>query len=169
MSIIYLKVTIKTLSKVRFSPSQFLGSSISCRYLWILKLLVATWKSEIWEQNCVRLFHYFHSEKNYDVLQSKGSCILLNKNTNFNKNETESKMEIPRTVLERWTLCFSSYKNHKLKLKLWWVGARKRKKRAYFVPFILSEGSVNICVLSLCSVYWKHFQNSTWNTFVACF
>ena len=33
-------------------------------------------------------------------------------------------------------------------VKLCGVGARKRKKRALFVPFILSEGSFfNICVL----------------------
>ena len=61
---------------------------------------------------------------------------------------------------ERESLCFSSYKNRKLKVKLWWVGARERKKRAFFVPFILSEGNFfNICVLSQCIVYWIHFQN----------
>ena len=35
-------------------------------------------------------------------------------------------------------MCFSSYKNRKLKVKLS-VGARERKKRAFFVFFILSE------------------------------
>ena len=70
------------------------------------------------------------------------------------------KWKIPHTVLERRTLCFSSYKNHKLKLKLWWVGAHKRKKTASFVPFILSEGNFcNICILSQCIAYWVHFQN----------
>ena len=48
---------------------------------------------EVWEQNCVWLFYYFNFERNYDVLKSKSPCILLNKNINFNKNETESKME----------------------------------------------------------------------------
>ena len=34
------------------------------------------------------------------------------------------------------------------------VGARERKKRAFFVPFILFEGIFfNICVLSECIVY----------------
>ena len=34
------------------------------------------------------------------------------------------KWKIPHTVLdERQSLCFSSYKNRKLKIKLWWVGA----------------------------------------------
>ena len=41
------------------------------------------------------LFYYFNFERNYDVLKSKSPCILLNKNINFNKNKTESKMENP--------------------------------------------------------------------------
>ena len=36
---------------------------------------------------------YFNFESNYDVLKSKYPCILLNKDINFNKNETEMKME----------------------------------------------------------------------------
>ena len=59
------------------------------------------------------------------------------------------------------TLCFSSYKNRKLKVKLWWVRARERKKRAFFVPFILSkEIFCNIYVLSHCIVYWIHSKNT---------
>ena len=70
------------------------------------------------------------------------------------------KYRIPHTVLKRQTLCFSSYKNHKLKVKLWWVGAHERRTRAFFVLFILSkENLFNICVLSECIVYWIHFQN----------
>ena len=69
-------------------------------------------------------------------------------------------MENPHTVLERPTLSFSSYKNRKLKVKRWWVGARERKKRVFFVPFLLFEGIFfNICVLSQCIVYWINFQN----------
>ena len=30
-------------------------------------------------------------KKNYDVFKSRGPCILLNKNINFHKNETELK------------------------------------------------------------------------------
>ena len=53
------------------------------------------------------------------------------------------------TVLERRTLFVSSYKKRKLKVKLWWVGARERNKRAFFVPFIFYEGnSLNISALS---------------------
>ena len=84
------------------SPGQFLRSSNSRRYHWILKLFVATYKSEIWEQNCVCLY-YFYFERNYDNLWLKSPCFLLNRNINFNK--------IPHTVLEKLTLCFNLYKN----------------------------------------------------------
>ena len=39
-------------------------------------------------ENDVSLSHDFSFEKNYDFLKSKNQCILLNKNINFNKNET---------------------------------------------------------------------------------
>ena len=64
--------------------------------------------------------------------------------------------EKSHTVIERQTLRFSSYKNRILKVKLWWFGARE-KKRAFFVRFILIEG--NFCVLFQCIAYWIHFQN----------
>ena len=45
---------------------------------------------------CVWFFYYFSFERNQNVLKSKkSSCILLNKSINFNKNETESKIENP--------------------------------------------------------------------------
>ena len=63
------------------------------------------------------------------------------------------KWKIPHTALERQTLCFSSYKNSKLKVKLWWVGSRDRRKRSFFVLFILSKGNFfNICFISMYSV-----------------
>ena len=43
----------------------------------------------------MRLFYYFSFERSYDDLKSKSLCIFLNKNINFNKSETESKMEYP--------------------------------------------------------------------------
>ena len=82
------------------------------------------------------------------------------KNINFNKKETESKMEKSTHIFGWRTLYFSSYKNRKLKVKLWWDRACERKNRAIFVPFILSEENfVKICILSQCIVYWTHFQN----------
>ena len=41
------------------------------------------------------IFYHFNFERSYDVLKSKSPCNVLNKNKNFNKNETESKMENP--------------------------------------------------------------------------
>ena len=48
------------------------------------------------------LFNYFNFEKNsYDFLKSKSPCFSLNKKVNFNKNETESKMEnVTQTLTE---------------------------------------------------------------------
>ena len=116
-------------------------------------------KNQRWGSKTVWIFYYFSFKRNHDVLKSKSPRILLNKNINFNKNETKWKMENP-TVLERRTLCFSSCKNRKLKVKLWWVGARERNKRAFFVPFILSEDNfLNIFVLSQFVVYGINFQN----------
>ena len=70
------------------------------------------------------------------------------------KAKGDGKWKIPHIVLERETLCFSSYKNPKLIAKLWWVGLSKRKKRAFSVTFISFEGNFfNICVLSQYIVY----------------
>ena len=100
------------------------------------------------------LFYCFNFKRNYGVLKAKSPYILLNKNKNFHKNETELK--IKNSVKWR-TLC--SYKNCKLKVKLWWVGIRDGKRRALFVPFILYEGNLfNNCALSQCIVYWIHFH-----------
>ena len=50
--------------------------------------------------------------------------------------------------------------NYELKVRLWWVQARERKKSACFVTFLLSEGNFfNICVLYLCIVYWMNFHD----------
>ena len=126
-----------------------------------MKLLIATHKSDVWEQNCVWLFYYFNFERSSDALKPKCPCIWLNKNINFNKNKKRNrKLKIRHTLLEGRTLCFSSYNNRKLKVKLWWVGAHERKKRAFFVSFILSEENfIKIFVLSQWIEYWTRFQN----------
>ena len=76
MSNIYLKVTIERnwrsqkfdfLRLINLSSGQFSGSFNSRIYHWILKLLVPTEISEVWEQKCVWLFYYFNFETNYDV------------------------------------------------------------------------------------------------------
>ena len=59
-----------------------------------------------------------------------------------------------------------SFKETKLVPQLIWEShikskaVMRAKKRAFFVPFILSEGNFfNFCVLLQCIVYWIHFQN----------
>ena len=163
MSNIYFKVSFETFLKLRSSGfRKFVIRSVfgDLQLMQIssnFKTSSCNLKIRSLEQNGVWLFYYFNFERNYDVLKSKSPCILLNKNINFNKNETDRKWKMPHTVLERRTLCFSSYKNRKLKVKLWWVGARERKKRAFFVPFILLEGKfLEIYILSQCIVYWIH-------------
>ena len=59
------------------------------------------------------------------------------------KTKRNRKWKIPHTILDRRTLCFSSYENHELKVKLWCF------QRKFF----------NICVFSWCLLYWIHFQN----------
>ena len=90
------------------------------------------------------LFYYFDFERNYDVLKSKSPCFLLNKKLNFNKNQTESKLEHPM----------------QLKVKLSWVEARDRKTRALFATLIFSAKTFfKICVISHSMGYCINFQN----------
>ena len=113
MSKIYLKVTIEKecrsqnfdfLSLKNSSPGQLLGNFNSRRYHQILKLLVSTYKSETWEENCEWLSYYLNFERNYEVSNSKIPCFLLNRNINFNKNERNRKWIISHTPLEKQTL-----------------------------------------------------------------
>ena len=64
---------------------------------------------------------------------------LLNKNINLIKKKQNRKWKILCTVLERPTLCFSWYKIRKLKVKLWWVGPRERKKKHFLHRLFYSK------------------------------
>ena len=72
----------------------------------------------------VQLFYYFNLKSDYDVLKSESMHFVEQKQTLI-KTKRNWKLKIPHTVLERPTLCFNSCKNRKLKVKLWWVGARE--------------------------------------------
>ena len=72
------------------------------------------------------LFYYFNFERNYDVLKSKSPCILLNKNINFNKNETELKMENPTNSFRETNLVLQ------LKLELTKVERRHFLYRLFY-------------------------------------
>ena len=106
-------------------------------------------------------FYFCDFERNYDVLKSKSSCFLLNENINFHKNEREQKLKIRHKVLERQSLCFSSYKNYKLKVKLWWLELVK-EKRGHFLYRLFCPKKI-FSTLILMYMYWVHFQNI--NTF----
>ena len=104
--------------------------------------------------------YYFNFERSYEVLKSKSPYLfsfLLNKYTNFSKTKRNRKQKIPHTVLERWTLCFDSYKNLESKVKLWWIGPCERK-RGHFLYHIMLK-FFNICILSLWIVCRRNFQN----------
>ena len=116
------------------------------------------------------LFNYFNFERIYDVLKSKSLCILLNGNINFNENETESKMENPSHSFRETNLVFQviweSERERERERER--VGARRIKKRAFFVPFILSEENFfKTCVLYQCTVYWIYFKNIHTHTFTS--
>ena len=102
----------------------------------------------------------FNFERNYDVSKSKSHAFCWTKMKTLIKTKRNRKWKIPHRLLERLILCFSSYKSREWTVKLWWVAARERQKRAFFLTFILSEGHFfNICVLFQCIVYWLNFQN----------
>ena len=73
------------------------------------------------------------------------------------KVKQNRKWKIPYTVLDgRQSLCFSSYKNRKLKIKLWWVGARERKKWHFLYRLFCPKGIFLIFVAPYLNVLtWK--------------
>ena len=83
---INLIATIETFSKLQFSGfKNFVIRSV------FFQTSCCNLKSRgLGAKLCVAFL--FNFERNYDVLKSKSSCILLNTNI-FVKNETESKME----------------------------------------------------------------------------
>ena len=136
----YLKVSM-TFSKLRFSEfNEFINrsdlrSSNSCRYHWILKFSVASYKSNVWEQIYVWLFYYFNFERSYKVFKSNSPWILLNKNINFCKNEMESKME--NTT--------HSFRETNLVLQLIWESQIKSKTRMSWSSLFLFVQRESLC------------------------
>ena len=76
----------------------------------------------------------------------KESKHCVEQKTKFNENGMESKMENPTHRFRETNYVLHLYKNRKL--KLWWVGARE-KKREHFL-YRLFRIFFNICVLSQC-------------------
>ena len=104
-------------------------------------------------------WYYYRSLLYYGKLK-----IVLNRNMHFafcwteiKTLITDSKMENPTHSFRETNLCFSSYRNCKLKVKLMSWSPRK-KKEGIFSPFILSAGIFSKFVFHR-SAYWIHFQN----------
>ena len=69
---------------------------------------------------------------NYDVLKSKSPCILLNKNVNFNKNETELKMENPTHSFRETNLVLQLIQESQIKSKTMLSWSSRKKKEGVF-------------------------------------
>ena len=78
------------------------------------------------------IIYYFHFGRTYDVLESKSSCILLNKNINFNKNETKSKMENPTHSFKETNLVLQLIKESQIKSKTVISWSSQKKKEGIF-------------------------------------
>ena len=66
----------------------------------------------------VWLFCYSNFEKNCDIFTMKESKLSVEQKTKFWEKRNRIGMENPAKLLDRLTLCFNSYQNHKLKVKL---------------------------------------------------
>ena len=87
-------------------------------------------------------------------------AFCYTKMSTLRKTKCNRKWKIPPTVLDRRNLCFNSYENRKLKIKLSRVWTRERKKRAFFIPLTLfKEFFFHICLLPQWITYWIYFQN----------
>ena len=99
---IYLKVIIEMFWKLQVSGFK---KSVT---RFVFEELKLTQRSLNFKTSCCNLkirvlgaemcvaFLFFDFERNYDVLKSKSRCNSLSKTINFNKNQTESKMENPK-------------------------------------------------------------------------
>ena len=144
MSNIYSKVTTETLSKLRFSGFKKFVTRSAFGELEVTQI------SFNFKTSCCNLKIRRREAKlcvafllwRYDALKSKSPCILLNKNINFNKNETESKMEkATHTVLEKRTLCLLAHIkiSNKDKTVMSWSSRKKKEGILCTVYFVRSE------------------------------
>ena len=101
------------------------------------------------------LFYCFNFERNYDVLKSKSPCILLNKNINFNKNDTELKMENPTHSFRENDLVLQLIQESQIKSKTVIKWSLQKNKDDIFIQLILSKDFFfdNLCFISMYSVF----------------
>ena len=107
---------------------------VCSRFRVIVLLYIAHFLKKKWQEALVKFVNL--QEKKFlcqDLLP--GQARLKNNSP----NRWIGKWKTPNTILERQTLCFSPYKNCKLKVNWRWLGARKRKKRAFFCTVYVVE------------------------------
>ena len=70
------------------------------------------------------------------------------------------KWKISHILLQRWVLCFSSFKTRELEVKLWWVEARKRQSVCIFCDVYFLRGKLfyRFCFISMYSVWNKIWE-----------
>ena len=78
-------------------------------------------------------FLFFDFERNYDVLKSKSRCNSLSKTINFNKNQTESKMENPKHSFRETKCVFQFISESKTKSKNYYELELAKEKRGHFL------------------------------------
>ena len=69
---------------------------------------------------CLRtkaFFYYLNFERNHDVLKSKSRYFLMNKNINFDKNETQSKLENPTHTFRETNVVLQLIQESRIKSK----------------------------------------------------
>ena len=107
---------------------------VCSKFKVIVLLYIAHFLKKKWQEALVKFVN---------LQEKKFSCQYLfpgqARLKNNSPNRWIKKWKTPNTVLERQTLCFSQYKNCKLKVNWWWLGARKRKKRAFFCTVYVVE------------------------------
>ena len=100
--------------------------------------------------NYVWLFCLFNFERSYDVLKSNISCILLNKNINFDKNGMKSKMESPTHSFSETNLVLQLIRESQIKSKTVMSSSLRKKKEDIFstVYFVRREDFEDLCFIS---------------------
>ena len=98
------------------------------------------------------LLYYFNFERNFDVVKSKSPYLLLNKNINFDKNKTKSKMENATHSFRQTNLVLQLIDELQVESKT--VISWSTPKKGTFFVLIKSAGKFhNICALSQYIMY----------------
>ena len=81
-------------------------------------------------------------------------CILLNKNVNFNKNETESKMENPTHSFRETNLALQLIQESQIKRKsvMSWSSQKKKERIFCIVYFVRRNFFLHLSFVSMYSV-----------------